>query len=63
MDTSAEFDTGESAELLLLAQEIGRIGVIDWNVCTGTVRLSPTALAMYGLETFDGRYENWIATV
>jgi signal transduction histidine kinase/CheY-like chemotaxis protein len=63
MDTSAGFNTSESTELLLLAEEIGRIGIIDWDVCAGTVRLSPMALAMYGLETFDGRYENWIATV
>jgi signal transduction histidine kinase len=62
-DTPAEFNSGESTELLLLAEEIGRIGIIDWDVCAGTVRLSPNALAMYGLETFDGRYESWIATV
>jgi signal transduction histidine kinase/CheY-like chemotaxis protein len=63
MDTSAEFHSSESIELLLLAEEIGRIGIIDWDVRAGTVRLSPNALAMYGLETFDGRYETWIATV
>ena len=27
------------------------------------MRLSPTALAMYGLDRFDGRYDTWIATV
>ncbi len=63
MDSSAGFNISESAELLLLAEEIGRIGIIDWDVRAGTVRLSPMALAMYGLETFDGRYESWIATV
>ena len=39
------------------------MGVIDWQVPAGTVRLSPTALAMYGLNDFDGRYDSWIATV
>ena len=63
MDMPAEFNASESIELLLLAEEIGRIGVIDWDVRAGTVRLSPNALAMYGLERFDGRYDSWIATV
>jgi signal transduction histidine kinase len=62
-DLPAPFSPGESAELLALAEQIGRVGVIDWDVPSGTVRLSPTARAMYGLETFDGRYESWIATV
>jgi signal transduction histidine kinase len=53
----------ESAELLAFAEQIGRVGVIDWQVAAGTVRMSATALAMYGLEDFDGRYDTWIATV
>jgi signal transduction histidine kinase/CheY-like chemotaxis protein len=53
----------ESGELLALAERIGRIGLIDWQVPEGTVRMSATALAMYGLENFDGRYDTWIATV
>ena len=53
----------ESAELLGLAAQIGRIGVIDWQVQAMTVRLSATALSMYGLDHFDGRYDTWIATV
>ena len=57
------FNPSESAELLGLAEQIGRIGVIDWQVEAGTVRLSPNARAMYGLAEFDGRYESWIATV
>jgi signal transduction histidine kinase len=57
------FGPGESAELLALAEQIGRVGVIDWQVQAGTVRLSPTAQALYGLEAFDGRYDSWIATV
>ena len=63
MDIPAEFSPAESAELLLLAERIGRIGVIDWDVRAGTVRLSPNALAMYGIKAFDGSYDNWIATV
>jgi signal transduction histidine kinase len=59
----AAFSPGESAELLALAEQIGRVGVIDWDVARGTVRLSPTAQTMYGLKEFDGRYDSWIATV
>jgi signal transduction histidine kinase len=57
------YSPDESAELLVLAEQIGRGGVIDWNVQTGAVRMSANAMAIYGLETFDGRYDTWIATV
>ena len=57
------FTAAESAELLLLAEEIGRIGIIDWQIREGTVRLSPKALELYGLTQFDGRYDTWISTV
>jgi signal transduction histidine kinase len=63
MDIPAPFLPSEGTELLLLAEEIGRIGIIDWDVRTGFVRLSPKALTMYGIERFDGLYESWIATV
>jgi PAS domain S-box-containing protein len=62
-DPPTAFSPSESAEILALAEQIGRIGVIDWQVEAGTVRLSPSARAMYGLAEFDGRYESWIATV
>jgi PAS domain S-box-containing protein len=62
-DTPTAFSPSESAEILALAEQIGRIGVIDWQVEAGTVRLSPSARAMYGLTEFDGRYDSWIATV
>ena len=62
-DTPTAFSPSESAEILELAEQIGRIGVIDWQVEAGTVRLSPSARAMYGLTEFDGRYDSWIATV
>ena len=48
---------GESDELLTLAQEAGRVGIFEWQVQAGTVRLSPTFLALYGLTEFDRRYE------
>ena len=63
MDIPAAFLTSESAELLSLAEEIGRIGIIDWDVRGGSVRLSPKAREMYGLEKFDGRYDTWAAAV
>jgi PAS domain S-box-containing protein len=53
----------ESAELLLLAEQVGRIGVIDWQVQQGTVRMSAKALEIYGLKDFDGRYDTWLAAV
>jgi signal transduction histidine kinase len=62
-DTPVAFSASESADLLALAEQIGRVGVIDWQVQAGTVHLSPTARALYGLEEFDGRYDTWIATV
>jgi hypothetical protein len=33
------------------------IGVIDWQVQAGKVRLSATALSMHGLDNFDGLYD------
>src|ERR1700687_3457680 len=63
MDTPAAFGLDESAELLALAEQIGRAGVIDWQVQSGTLRLSSSALAIYGLDKFDGRYDTWIKTV
>lgn len=59
----AAFGPNESAELLVLAEQIGRIGVIDWDVRAGTVRLSASAKAIYGITEFDDRYDSWIATV
>jgi PAS domain S-box-containing protein len=53
----------ESDELLDLAQEAGRLGIFEWHVQTGTVRLSPKFLSLYGLNQFDGRYESWLACI
>ncbi|HEX3858497.1 MAG TPA: ATP-binding protein [Pseudolabrys sp.] len=57
------FGADESVELLGFAEQIGRIGLIDWTPATGVVRLSPYAQEMYGITHFDGRYETWISTV
>ncbi|HZL30567.1 MAG TPA: ATP-binding protein [Pseudolabrys sp.] len=62
-ETHSKLTPEESAELLALAEQIGRGGVIDWDVASGNVRLSAHAMAMYGIENFDGRYDTWIATV
>jgi PAS domain S-box-containing protein len=53
----------ESEELLALAQEAGRLGVFEWNVPAGTLRVSANFLSLYGLTDFDGRYESWLACV
>ncbi len=61
--TTAPFSPDESAELLVLAERIGRAGVIDWQVASGAVRMSQQALEIYGIESFDGTYDGWISTV
>jgi PAS domain S-box-containing protein len=53
----------EADELLLLAQEAGRVGIFEWQVQTGVVRLSPKFLSLYGLTDFDGRYDSWLKCV
>jgi PAS domain S-box-containing protein len=50
----------ESEELLSLAQEAGRLGIFEWEVQTGTLRLSPKFVSIYGLTDFDGTYDNWL---
>ena len=53
----------ESEELLGLAQEAGRVGIFEWQVQAGTIRLSPQFLSLYGLTQFDGRYESWLKCI
>jgi PAS domain S-box-containing protein len=53
----------EREDLLALAEEAGELGVFEWHVVSGVVRLSPAFLALYGLAEFDGRYETWYARV
>jgi PAS domain S-box-containing protein len=55
--------TTESRELLDLAQEAGRFGLFEWHVQAGTVQMSPTFLALYGLAEFDGRYDTWLKCI
>jgi PAS domain S-box-containing protein len=50
----------DSAELLNLAQEAGRLGLFEWRVQIGKVRLSPKLLSLYGLSEFDGEYDSWL---
>jgi PAS domain S-box-containing protein len=54
---------GDTAELLELAQEAGRVGIFEWQVQGGRVRLSPRFLLLYGLTDFDGRYETWLKSI
>jgi PAS domain S-box-containing protein len=46
-----------------LAQEAGNLGLFEWLVQAGTVRLSPKFLSLYGLTDFDGLYESWLKCV
>jgi len=46
-----------------LAQEAGRVGIFEWQVPTGVVRLSPQLLSLYGLADFDGRYATWLNSI
>jgi PAS domain S-box-containing protein len=52
-----------SAELLDLAQEAGGVGIFEWRITTGIVRLSSRFLALYHMDAFAGRYENWLECV
>ena len=53
----------DSEDLLALAEEAGSLGVFEWQVQAGLVRLSPKLLALYGLSDFDGRYQSWLDSV
>ncbi|MEA3024832.1 MAG: hypothetical protein QOF91_117, partial [Alphaproteobacteria bacterium] len=53
----------ESEELLALAEEAGDLGVFEWQVRDGTVRISPKFVSIYGLTDFDGRYETWLKSI
>ena len=52
-----------SAELLELAQEAGRFGIFEWHLREQWVRLSPAFLTLYGIDRFDGSYDNWLGFV
>jgi PAS domain S-box-containing protein len=53
----------ENQELLDLAQEAGHLGLFEWLVQAGTVRLSPKFLLLYGLPEFDGLYQTWLKCI
>jgi PAS domain S-box-containing protein len=61
----ADRSSRAAAELLAMAEQAGRLGVVEWDVPAGTVRLSSHCLALYGLDrfNFDGRYETFLACV
>jgi len=68
-DTRPQNEKGPSGveapteDLLELAQEAGRLGIFEWQIEQGRVRLSAKCLALYGLTEFDGRYESWLACI
>jgi PAS domain S-box-containing protein len=53
----------DNEELLGLAQEAGRVGIFEWQVQSGAMRLSAKFLSLYGLTDFDGQYESWIKCI
>jgi len=53
----------DTQDLLDLAQEAGHLGLFEWQVQAGTLRLSPKFLSLYGLTDFDGRYEAWLKCI
>jgi len=53
----------DTQDLLDLAQEAGHLGLFEWQVQAGTLRLSPKFLSLYGLTEFDGRYEAWLKCI
>jgi PAS domain S-box-containing protein len=62
-ETPALLQRRKSEEMLELVQEAGRVGLFEWNVQDGSMLLSPSFLSIYGLETFDGRYESWLECI
>jgi PAS domain S-box-containing protein len=53
----------EREDLLALAEEAGQLGMFEWQVASGIMRLSQKLLSLYGLAEFDGRYETWHARI
>jgi PAS domain S-box-containing protein len=53
----------ENEELLALAQEAGRLGLVEWHVQTGNMRVSPNFVSIYGLTEMDLTYEKWLGCV
>jgi diguanylate cyclase (GGDEF)-like protein/PAS domain S-box-containing protein len=51
------------AKLLSLAQEAGHFGVLDWEVQTGKLRLSPNFMSIYGLTEVNLTYNEWLKCI
>jgi PAS domain S-box-containing protein len=56
-------DLNESRELLDLVQEAGYLGIFEWQVQQGTLRLSQKFVEMYGPSGFDGHYDSWLKCI
>ncbi len=54
---------GGGKDLLTLAQEAGRLGIFEWALPGGVVRLSARLLALYGITAFDGSFASWLDCV
>lgn len=63
MSVEALREDAATAELLELALQAGRVGIFEWRVPAGEVRMSPQLLALFGLSDFDGRYDSWLQCV
>jgi diguanylate cyclase (GGDEF)-like protein/PAS domain S-box-containing protein len=50
-------------QLLSLAQEAGHFGVLDWEVQTGKLRLSPNFMSIYGLTEVNLTYNEWLECI
>ncbi len=50
-------------ELLALAQEAGGLGIFEWHVPSGLMRLSSQLQALFGMTHFDDRHETWLGHV
>jgi PAS domain S-box-containing protein len=50
-------------ELLALAEEAADLGIFEGDLRNGTVELSSHCLSLYGLTSFDGRYETWLTCI
>jgi PAS domain S-box-containing protein len=62
-DVTKHQGLSESEELLNLAQEAGRLGIFEWLVQSGTVRMSRKFASIYGLTDLDGTYDNWLKCI
>ena len=58
-----EFGWRGNEDLLALAEEAGALGLFEWQIPSGRVRLSSKFLSLYGLSSFDGQYESWRACI